>query len=159
MVTYICDFRMLCPVCTEDVCHRTWCEYHPANTQNSAWPPALPVTPSAGEWLQQMSRQSETEDGNLGGVGLDETPLVGIISLDNNVNLDEPVDNLFTTTGENESQTNEQSVNDITWSMIEEVLKDNDTDQNIEMNVPERVGPHTPDSSPISEVKISQMWV
>jgi hypothetical protein len=150
---------MLCPVCLEENWHRTWCEHHPAaSLQQGAWPPALQVASSDGGWMQQMG-QLQTDDGNLGGVEMNETPLVGLLSLDSNVSLGGPM-NQVPPMGDDELLNNEPRTNELTWNIIEDVLREDSVSDNVDVHAIGSMGPHTPiNNSPTQEVKIERMWV
>jgi hypothetical protein len=155
----MCDFRMLCPVCLEESWHRVWCEYHPAaSLHQSAWPPALQVASSIGGWMQPLD-QMATDDGNVNGEDMNETPLVGLLSLNNNVNLGGP-ENQLPVERDNEFQSEGHEATEITWSLIEDVIGEDNQNEHEGMNVVDTIGPQTPkDTSPAQEVKIEQMWV
>jgi hypothetical protein len=165
----MCGFRMLCTVCLEVDWHRTWCDYHPINRQTSAWPPALQVATPTGEWLHHMSQRPQTDEGNLSGEVIDDTPLIGLLSLGTGVNLGGSVHNMFTTDeDEQQSEVQDRSLNNDTWNLIEDVLGgDNDgenietsANQNSELSERNYVGPQTPaENSPTQDMKIDQMWV
>jgi hypothetical protein len=148
--------------------HRTWCENHPINRQTSAWPPAMQAATPTGEWLNYMSQQSKADEGNTSGDILDNTPLIGLLSLGTGINM-ESMPSMFTT-DEDEPQDEkvDKTLKDDTWNLIEDVLGESQvnqntevgTDQNVNRSEQGQVGPHTPnENSNTQSMKIDQMWV
>jgi hypothetical protein len=97
---------MMCDICLEMDWHRTWCDNHPVNMQNSEWPPALQVATPTGEWLNQMS-QRQTGAGNPSKDVMDNVPLIGLLSLGTGISMGESVPPMYTT-DEDEQQNNDQ---------------------------------------------------
>ena len=107
----------------------------------------------------QPLEQMATDDGNLSGGELNEIPLVGLLSLDSNVNLGGP-ENQLPVVRDNEFQNNEPETAEFTWNLIEDVLREDNPNEHENVNVMGSMGPHTPtNTSPTQEVKIEQMWV
>jgi hypothetical protein len=107
----------------------------------------------------QPMNQMQTEDENLGGIAMEETPLVGILSLENNVDLGEPMHQVSSVV-EDTAQDNELMTNELTWNVIEDVLREDIGEESENVTVTGKVGPHTPvNTSPTSEVQVKQMWV